>query len=66
MGILVEELSNVAGDLITAVSNMKKYTRKLADIEDMAMEEIIQVCYDSWCSSFEWIRYVLYIPDGLG
>jgi len=43
MGILVEELSNVAGDLITAVSNMKKYTRKLADIEDMAMEEIIQI-----------------------
>ena len=45
MGVLVEELSHSAEDLITAVNNMKKYTRKLSDIEDMAVEEIIQVYF---------------------
>ena len=43
MGILVEELDHAAEGLMVAVNNIKKYSRKMTDIEDMVLEEIVQV-----------------------
>ena len=55
MGVLVEELDHAAEDLIIAANNMKKYSRRMNEIEDMAAEEIVQV----YLSFIPWL-FVLF------
>ena len=56
----MEELDHAAEDLIAVVNNIKKFTRKMEDIEDMAAEEMIQV-FQSFTAFV--ILYYIYFHD---
>ena len=57
----MEALDHTADDLIVAVNDYKKCSRKMEEIEDMSVEEILQVIIKyalvvPWCSVFSEVR----------